>query len=79
MSRYTHQAIDRLGFDSWCADLMADQIENMTTPKGVFIHEEDGMSYNISWGDNKGVASFRAHTSTGWQETTLQFNLRNNA
>lgn len=75
MSHYSHDLIDRLGFECWCDSLLVDQIENITTPQGTTTIDEDGMSLRMSWSDNEGVASFRAHTRYGWMETTKQFKL----
>jgi hypothetical protein len=74
MSNYI-DVIDRLGFDSWCNNLVVDQIENITTNKGKTTLQDDDMSFSMSWGDGKGVASIRAYTSSGWQETTIEFKL----
>jgi len=75
MSHYSHEAIDRLGFDSWCNSLLVDQIENITTKEEAMTIEADGMTLRMSWAYGKGVASIRAHTSQGWMETTKQFQL----
>jgi len=75
MSHYSHEAIDRLGFDSWCNSLLVDQIENIITSTGTVSIHDDGMSFVMTWGKGEGVASIRAHTSGGWQETTIEFKL----
>ena len=72
---YYIDAINRLGFDSWCNNLVVDQIENIITPTGRTTLQDDDMSLLMSWGDGKGVASIRAYTSGGWQETTIEFKL----
>lgn len=76
MNRYSHEAIDRLGFESWCDSLLVDQIENITTQQGTTTIDDDSVALRMSWADGKGVASFRAHTSHGWMETTKEFKLR---